>query len=172
MPLKGIPPTITPELLYVLARMGHGDSIVIADANFPSDSIANQTETKQVLRVHGSTSDLARDILELMPLDQYMESPVKVMDRVESDKAKELFVPAYEALADATGATLDYVERFSFYEKAKTAFAIVQTNDYTLYANVILFKGVIPPKKSEGTDRLQQQARGAQDRAVQGTNGW
>lgn len=149
MPLIGVPATITPELLYVLARMGHGDSIVIADANFPSDSIALRTGTKEILRVHGSTSELARDILELMPLDQYMESPVKVMDRVDSDKARSLHVPAYEAIEEATGVTLEYVERFSFYEKAKTAFAIVQTNDYTLYANVILYKGVIPKKKSE-----------------------
>jgi L-fucose mutarotase len=144
MPLVGIPESITPEFLCTLAKMGHGDMLVIADANFPSDTIASGCVVNSPIRVHGITSDLLKDILKLFPLDQYEQFPVKVMDRVDSDKAKGLVVPAYEEISSATnGKELEYVERFSFYELAKKAFAVVQTNDYSLYANVIIMKGVI-----------------------------
>lgn len=144
MPLKGIPDSITPELLYVLAKMGHGDSLVIADANFPSDSVASHCIVKSPIRVHGVTSDLLADILTLFPLDQYKEFPVAVMDRVDSDKAKGLVVPAYMLLSEAAGhIDLEYTERFKFYDDAKKAFAVVQTDDFSLYANCIIFKGVV-----------------------------
>jgi L-fucose mutarotase len=145
MPLLGIPASITPELLYTLSKMGHGDMLVIADANFPSDTVASGCVVGSPVRVHGITSELLKDILQLFPLDQYEQFPVKVMDRVDSDKAKGLVVPAYEAISTVTnGKELEYVERFAFYELAKKAFAVVQTNDYSLYANVIIMKGVIP----------------------------
>ena len=143
MPLKGIPDSIVPELLFALAKMGHGDFLVIADANFPSDSIANSTVLKNPIRVHGTTSDILRDILTLMPVDQYQPHPVKVMDRVESDKLKNLEVPAYSLLSAVSGTTLEYVERFEFYEIAKKAFVVIQTNDRSLYANCIVVKGVL-----------------------------
>ena len=143
MPLLGVPDSVTPELLYILARMGHGDALVIADANFPSDSVAAATVTKECVRVCGSTSDIARDILRLMPLDTYIPNPVQVMDRVQSDKDRNLVVPAYDAIAKATAHELEFVERFAFYERAKTAFAVVQTNDRSLYANVLIVKGVV-----------------------------
>ena len=147
MPLKGIPDSISPELLYALARMGHGDALVIADANFPSDSVAANTILKTPIRVNGSTSDILKDILQLFPLDQYHSHPVQVMDRVQSDKDRNLEVPAYKSLAVAANISpedLLYVERFEFYEKAKTSFVIVQTNDFSLYANCYIMKGVIP----------------------------
>lgn len=146
MPLLGIPDSITPELLYALSKMGHGDRLVIADANFPSDSIAKECIITQPIRIAGLTSELLADILKLMPLDQYVEKPVAVMDRVENDKVKGLVVPAYQFLATVSNRSekdLDYIERFEFYEKAKKAFAIVQTTDRTLYANCIIYKGVI-----------------------------
>jgi L-fucose mutarotase len=147
MPLKGIPVSITPELLYALAKMGHGDSIVIADANFPSDSVASHCIIKTPVRVSGSTSSILKDILNLLPLDAYHPSGIFVMDRVQPDKDRGLVVPAYEAIATVTevdvSSGLSYVERFDFYEKAKTAFCVVQTDDRTLYANVIVCKGVV-----------------------------
>ncbi len=146
MPVKGIPESITPELLYALAKMGHGDRIVIADANFPSDSVAKETVIGVPIRVTGSTSDILRDILKVMPLDQYETFPIAVMDRVLSDKERGLEVPAYLALSSASGKTcdeLEYIERFSFYEKARGSFAVVQTTDRTLYANCIVSKGVL-----------------------------
>ena len=147
MPLKGIPTRINPELLYVLAKLGHGDAIVISDANFPSDSIASNCIVKQPIRVSGSTAEVLHDILKLLPLDQYVEKPVKVMDRVQSDKDKGLVVPAYATLSTAAGYSsidkLDYIERFQFYEDAKKCFAVIQTDDSSLYANTIISKGVL-----------------------------
>lgn len=126
--------------------MGHGDSIIIADANFPSDSIAHHTKISTPIRICSSTSEILRDILKLMPLDTYSETPVEVMDRVPSDKAKDLHVPAYELISKASAIPIDkltYVERFEFYERAKACFCVIQTDDRTLYANVIISKGVI-----------------------------
>lgn len=150
MPLIGIPSSISPELLYVLARMGHGDSIVIADANFPSDSVAVDTISKLPIRVSGKTSDILADILVLFPIDEYEAHSMLVMDRVESDKERNLDVPAYallkEAMENSTGisnCSVGYIDRFEFYRKAKNAFAVVQTDDHSLYANVIITKGVI-----------------------------
>jgi L-fucose mutarotase len=147
MPLKGIPTRINAELLYTLARMGHGDTLCIADANFPSDSIAKNCVVNTPIRVSGLTSEVLHDILELMPLDQYIEKPLKVMDRVPADKARNLIVPAYESLSRAAGypsiENIDYIERFQFYEDAQKCFAIIQTDDCTLYANAIIAKGVI-----------------------------
>lgn len=157
MPLKGIPSSIPPELLFVLAKMGHGDTIVITDSNFPSDSVATHTINKVPVRVAGATFQVMKNILTLMPLDRYSESPVCVMDRVQADKDSDVDVPAYDHLFRAVqnevesskelyGAcefSLTYVERFQFYELAKQAFCIVQTTDKTPYANVLISKGVL-----------------------------
>eukprot|EP01038_Epipyxis_sp_PR26KG_P010877 gene10877-14596_t len=160
MPLIGIPDIISPELLYALAKMGHGDKIVIADANFPSDYISSQTIIKiPPIRVHGTTAEVLAAVLKLMPLDQYERYPIVVMDRVESDKEKCLHVPAYAAIANAAGFVegeenttsrtspnvekLCYLERHSFYEFAKTSFVVIQTDDRSLYANCIVYKGVV-----------------------------
>ena len=146
MPLIGIPERISAELLYALARAGHGDKIVIADANFPSDSIAASATISTPIRVNARTSEILGDILALLPLDQYMEHPIAVMDRVPRDKERKLSVPSYSALADAARKeeeNLLYLERYLFYETAKNAFVVIQTNDTALYANVIIYKGVI-----------------------------
>lgn len=87
---------------------------------------------KVPIRVHGLTSAILEDILKLLPLDQYVKHPVAVMDRVESDKERELHVPAYSEIARVSQieeSELEYVERFAFYELSKAAFAIVQTDD-------------------------------------------
>lgn len=144
--LIGVPVSITPELLFALARMGHGDYIVIADANFPSDSVAARCVVNTPLRIHGKTSDVLRDILKIMPLDTYAEHPVRVMDRVQSDKDRGFQVVAYDNIGNVVGKEadqLDYVERMQFYEVAKAAFAIIQTDDMLPYANVIVTKGVL-----------------------------
>lgn len=148
MPLKGIPSSLTPELLYAIARMGHGDRLVIADSNFPSDSIASHGIVKIPIRVHGSTSSLLHDILQLFPLDSYDPQGICVMDRVPQDKERDLDVPAYAAIArecQRPVEQLTYLERYQFYELAKQSFCVIQTDDSTLYANVIISKGVIGP---------------------------
>lgn len=147
MPLKGVPKSISPELLYAIARMGHGDQLVLADANFPSDSVAKSCIISEPIRVLGNTDEVLRDLLSLFPLDQYTSFSALMMDRVDSDKARDLYVEAYSttenAVAPHSSLPVEYLERFSFYEQAKKSFVVVQTSDARLYANVIVSKGVI-----------------------------
>lgn len=138
MPLKKIPLEISPELLYALSRMGHGDTIVIADANFPCDSVAASCVVTTPIRIAvKSTAALLRAILELLPVDAYQPNPVKVMDRVAADKARDLHVPAYALLAEAAGipeTDLGFVERFEFYDVAKRKnFGDLQTYNLTIF---------------------------------------
>jgi L-fucose mutarotase len=146
MPLKGVPDVITPEFLFAIARMGHGDSIVIADANFPSDSVAKSTIVGVPIRVYGSTHSVLQAMLVLFPLDNYSINKIGVMDMVPADKERGLVVPAYDLLAAAAGIDardVTKIERFEFYEAAKKAFVIIQTDDKSLYANCIVSKGVL-----------------------------
>ncbi|XP_048472291.1 fucose mutarotase [Rhincodon typus] len=113
--LKGIPSIISPDLLYALARMGHGDEIVLADANFPTSSVCRFGPTE--IRVDGlGIPELLQAVLKLFPLDTYVSCPKP----------------------------LEKIERFAFYERAKTSFAVVATGETALYGNLILTKGVIP----------------------------
>lgn len=147
MPLKGVPKSISPELLFAIAKMGHGDQLVLADANFPSDSVAQHCTITAPIRVLGNTDDILRDLLQLFPLDQYTNYSALMMDRVDSDKARDLVVEAYrttgETVAPHSSLPVELVERFAFYERAKKSFVVVQTSDARLYANIIVSKGVI-----------------------------
>lgn len=143
--LKGIPKIISPELLKVLMEMGHGDRIVIADGNFPSESIGKNAV---VVRADGhGVPEILDAILKLMPLDAYVDCPVSLMqvmpgDDVKTpiwDKYKEI-VRNYESRGDDV---FEEVERFSFYENAKTAYAIIATGETAIYANIMLQKGVV-----------------------------
>ncbi|XP_041032346.1 fucose mutarotase isoform X1 [Carcharodon carcharias] len=145
--LKGIPSIISPDLLYALAKMGHGDEIVLADANFPTSSVCRFGPTE--VRVDGlGIPDLLQAILKLFPLDTYVSCPAAVMDLVNEDKVKGLQTPIWdkylELLSNAGFAKLlEKVERFAFYERAKKSFAVVATGETALYGNLILTKGVI-----------------------------
>ncbi|XP_067092458.1 fucose mutarotase isoform X1 [Osmerus mordax] len=146
--LKGIPHILSPELLYALAKMGHGDELVLADANFPTSSVCACGPTE--IRADGlQVPELLAAILKLFPLDTYTHSAAAVMELVASDKLKGLTVPVWDTftqlLSDAgSQAPLEKVERFAFYERAKRAFAVVATGETALYGNLILKKGVIP----------------------------
>ncbi|KAF3708282.1 Fucose mutarotase [Channa argus] len=146
--LKGVPSVLSPELLYVLAKMGHGDELVLADANFPSSSIC-ACGPKEIRADGLGIPKLLDAILKLLPLDTYVPSPAAVMDLVDSDKQRGLTVPVwdtYTQLLDHVGTQtpLEKVERFAFYERAKKAYAVVATGETALYGNLILKKGVIP----------------------------
>ncbi|KAM9344650.1 fucose mutarotase [Symphorus nematophorus] len=146
--LKGIPSVISPELLYTLAKMGHGDELVLADANFPASSIC-ACGPKEIRADGLGIPQLLEAILKLLPLDTYVPSPAAVMDLVDSDKARRLPVPVWDTYTQLLGqagsqAPLEEVERFAFYERAKKAFAVVATGETALYGNLILKKGVIP----------------------------
>ncbi|XP_058507910.1 fucose mutarotase [Solea solea] len=146
--LKGIPSVLSPELLYALAKMGHGDELVLADANFPTSSIC--ACGPQEIRADGlDIPQLLEAILKLLPLDTYVPSPAAVMDLVDMDKQRHLSVPVWDIYTNylsqaGSQAPLEMVERFTFYERAKKAFAVVATGEKALYGNLILKKGVIP----------------------------
>lgn len=146
--LNHIPHLLTPELVKVLCEMGHSDTIVLADANFPGAMIA-RARGALLLRADGhGVPELLDAILELMPLDTYVDQPVRMMEKMPCDR--ELEIPVLEtykrivAHYDPRGAAaIGAYERFAFYEEAKKAFCIVQTGETAVYANLILQKGVI-----------------------------
>ncbi|CAL8258462.1 unnamed protein product [Lota lota] len=147
MVLKGIPSVLSPELLYALAQMGHGDELVLADVNFPVSSVCRHGPKE--IRADGlGIPQLLEAILKLFPLDTYVSSPAAVMDLVEADEERGLKVPIWDnysqTLHHLGQRPLEKVERFAFYERAKTAFAVVATGECALYGNLILKKGVIP----------------------------
>lgn len=143
--LKGIPKILSPELLKVLCEMGHSDRLVIADGNFPSESMGKNAK---VIRCDGhGVPELLEAILTVFPLDTYVETPVLLMqvmpgDNVETpiwDEYKEIITKHDERGEKAIGQT----ERFAFYDEAKTAYAIIATGESALYANIMLQKGVV-----------------------------
>lgn len=143
--LKGIPAIISPELLKVLCEMGHGDRIVIADGNFPSESVGKNAI---VIRCDGhGVPELLDAILELFPLDTYVEKPATLMEIVKGDTVKTPIWDTYREIItkhDSRGQdTVTNIERFAFYEEAKKAYAIIATSEKALYANIMLQKGVV-----------------------------
>ena len=146
--LKGISPILSPILLKVLCEMGHGDTIVIADGNFPAETMGKEGI---VIRMDGhGVPEILEAVLEVFPLDQYVEKPVSLMERVPGDNADVSIWKTYEAMlekAEERGAALiDKLERFAFYEEAKKAYAVIATSETSQYANVILKKGCIITK--------------------------
>lgn len=136
--LKGISPLISPELLKVLAEMGHGDEIVLADAHFPGHSF-NQT----VLRFDGINADaLLSAIIPLFELDAYA-TPVVMMEAVEGDSLDPSVEAKYRKALGYTG-EIERVERYAFYDRACEAYAVVMTGETAKYGNIILKKGVTP----------------------------
>lgn len=143
--LKGIPQILSPELLKVLCEMGHSDTLVLADGNFPSESIGKNSI---VIRMDGhGVPEIMDAILKLYPLDTYVEQPVKLMEVVPGDKVKTPIWDTYKALVkkyDSRGAkAVGNIERFAFYEEAEKAYCIIATSEKALYANVMLQKGVV-----------------------------
>ena len=138
--LKGVPAIISPDLLAILAQMGHGDELVISDAHFPAYSV-----NPNVVRVDAATSpELLKAILKLIELDQYVDKPVMMMAPVPGDNLDpELMAEVKEHLGKDAG-RIDYIERFAFYDRAKEAFAVVVSGESRIYGNIIIKKGVTP----------------------------
>ena len=144
--LQGISKLLTGDLLKALCDMGHGDELVIADANFPGERVA-----RRLIRLPGiSGTELLRAIAPLIPLDAYSPAPALVMQLTDSDRAKGMPDPAiwgdYEAiLRQNYGADtrVNTIERQAFYERAKTAYLVIQTGEERIYGNLLLAKGVI-----------------------------
>ena len=145
--LKGIPKILSPELLMVLAEMGHSDRLVIADGNFPAESMGRDAI---VIRADGhGVPELLDAILQLSPLDTYVEQPDSLLSDMPGYTVATPIWETYKAIIkkhDSRGdAAVGQVERFEFYEQAKTCYAIIATGETALYANVMLQKGVVTP---------------------------
>lgn len=143
--LKGIPKILSPQLIKVLCEMGHSDCIVLADGNFPAESMGKDAI---VIRMDGhSIPELLEAILTVFPLDTYVEQPVSLMEVMPGDPVETPIWNSYESIIakyDTRGAAaIGKVERFAFYEEAKSAYAIIATGEQALYANIMLQKGVV-----------------------------
>lgn len=139
--LKGIPSILSPELLKILMEMGHGDTIVIGDGNFPAASIASR-----LVRLDGhGVPEVLDAILQLFPLDAYVEAPVSLMEVMPGDPVETPIWDEYAAIIKRhePDAKIGHIERFRFYETARKAYAVVATGESALYANIILQKGVV-----------------------------
>lgn len=139
--LRGISPLISPQLLAVLARMGHGDEIIFADAHFPGESVNNQVLRADGLRI----PDLLRAVLPLISLDQYDAQHAVMMAAVQGDELDPQVEKDYRAAItphapDFSGITR--IDRFAFYDRARAAFAVVMTGETAKYGNILLKKGV------------------------------
>lgn len=142
--LKGVPAILSPQLLKVLCEMGHGDEIVIADGNFPAESMGKDAV---VIRADGhGVPEILDAVLKMIPLDQYTEDPAALMEVVPGDDCVPVIWEQYRALLEENGedpARIERMERFAFYERAKKACAIVATGESAIYANILLKKGVV-----------------------------
>lgn len=143
--LNGIPKILSPELLKVLCEMGHSDRIVIADGNFPAESMGKNAI---VIRMDGhGTTEVLDAILKIFPLDTYVEHPVNLMEVMKGDKVETPIWADYESVVAANdkrgSSAIGTIERFEFYNQAKSAYAIIATGEQALYANIMLQKGVV-----------------------------
>ena len=141
--LKNIPKIVSPELIKTLCAMGHGDEIVIADGNFPAETFG-----KRVIRADGISGTAMLDaVLSLIPFDTYSDPNFILMRLMECDEGKinpEIW-KEYEEIAEKhdKNVKIGNIDRFAFYERAKTAYAVIATGEEAVYANIILKKGVI-----------------------------
>ena len=141
--LKNIPKLLSPELLKILCEMGHGDEIVIADANFPSENFG-----KRVVRADGiGGAEMLDAVLKVIPLDTYSDLNFVLMKLMPCDEGKidPKIWKEYETIAAANDKNykIGGIDRFEFYDRAKNAFAVIATGEGAVYANIILKKGVI-----------------------------
>ncbi len=134
---------LSPELLSVLCRMGHGDEIVLADANFPGES-----NNKLVIRADGLRITVLLDaILPLFSIDTYVDTPLIMMAAVSGDLLDPTVEESYSKVVDKhwpATPPIARIERFAFYDRARKAFAVIMTGETRKYGNIILKKGVTP----------------------------
>lgn len=143
--LKNIPKILSPELLKILCEMGHSDRIVIGDGNFPAESMGKNAK---VIRCDGhGVPEILDAILQVFPLDIYVDNPVNLMEVMKGDKVETPIWNTYEEIVskydERKAKAIGQIERFKFYEEAKTAYAIIATSEKALYANIMLQKGVV-----------------------------
>jgi L-fucose mutarotase len=148
--LKNLDPLLNADVLHALRAMGHGDTLVLSDTNFPSDSIARQTRLGKLLRIDASCPRAARAILSVMPLDSFVEHATYRMEVVGNPKDIQPVQKEVQAEIDkAEGKPwpMGSIERMAFYEHARKAYCVITTAETRFYGCFIFTKGVIPPKE-------------------------
>ncbi len=148
--LKNLDPLLNADVLHALRAMGHGDTLVLSDTNFPSDSVARKTVVGKLLRIDASCPRAARAVLSVMPLDTFVDVAAVRMEVV--GKPKELPVVQREVQAEIDRAEgrpwpMGSIERMAFYEHARKAYCVITTAETRFYGCFIFTKGVIPPKE-------------------------
>ncbi|MDX8478787.1 RbsD/FucU family protein [Mesorhizobium sp. VK24D] len=146
--LKGINPLLNADVLQALRAMGHGDDLIIADTNFPSDSVAKQTVLGKLLRIDAPAADVVKAVLSLYPLDSFVNDAAARMEIV--GKPNEIPPVQKEVQKEIDAAEgkpwpMISIERYAFYERAKKAYCVIQTGERRFYGCFAFRKGVIPP---------------------------
>ena len=148
--LKGIDNRLNAEVLHCLRAMGHGDMLVLADTNFPSDSVAAQTVVGSLLRMENLTSAQATQaVLSVLPLDTFVDDfalRMEIVGKPNEIPPVQAEVQAEIDRAEGRPRPMQSIERFAFYDLAKTAYAVIQTGERRFYGCFIFRKGVIPPE--------------------------
>ena len=149
--LKGLDPRLNAEVLYALRAMGHGDTLIIADTNFPSDTIARETVLGELLRMDNLTAaQTAEAVLSVLPLDTFVDDFAGRMEIVGNPgEVPPVQADVQKAIDAAEGQSRPMVgiERFAFYDMAKQAYAVIQTGERRFYGCFMFRKGVIPPEE-------------------------
>ena len=145
--LKGINTLLNADVLHVLRAMGHGDDLIIADTNFPSDSVGRQTVYGKLLRIDASAADVVQAVLSVMPIDTFVDDAAARMEVVDEPKT---ILPVMTEVQDKVSAVdgpspMLPIERFSFYDRSKKAYAVIQTGERRFYGCFAFRKGVIGP---------------------------
>ncbi|QND65148.1 ribose ABC transporter [Mesorhizobium loti] len=146
--LKGINPLLNADVLQALRAMGHGDDLIIADTNFPSDSVARQTALGRVLRIDASAAEVVKAVLSLYPLDTFVDDSAARMEIVgKPDEIPPVQKEVQKEVDRAEGKSwpMIAVERYAFYERAKKAYCVIQTGERRFYGCFAFRKGVVPP---------------------------
>ncbi|MER8753891.1 RbsD/FucU family protein [Mesorhizobium sp. M1050] len=146
--LKGINPLLNADVLQALRAMGHGDDLIIADTNFPSDSVARQTALGRLLRIDASAAEVVKAVLSLYPLDTFVDDSAARMEIVgKPDEVPAVQNEVQKEIDAAEGKSwpMIAVERYAFYERAKQAYCVIQTGERRFYGCFAFRKGVVPP---------------------------
>lgn len=148
--LKGLDHRLNAEVLHTLRAMGHGDTLVIADTNFPSDSIARSTVLGSLLRMDNLTcAQAAQAVLSVLPLDTFVADFAGRMEVVGDPSQVPVVQAEVQAeidRAEGRPRPMIGIERFAFYDEARKAYAVIQTGERRFYGCFIFRKGVIPPE--------------------------
>lgn len=150
--LKGLDNRLNADVLYALRAMGHGDTLVLSDTNFPADSIARQTVLGKLLRMENlSCAQAAEAVLSVFPLDTFVDDFAGRMEVVGDPSRVEPVQAEVQTAIDAAEGRprpMISIERFDFYDRAKQAYAVIQTGERRFYGCFIFRKGVIAPDTS------------------------